>query len=454
MVGRGGRAAALVAAAAAAAVTGCAPASQVASTSPVAVHGVVDAPDGTPAAGLRVGLVKQLDAGEALGGLVVIGVSLGLACFGGGPNVPDICAHQPSTATGRDGRFRFQLSGSDTQNSLGRASTFSIVTSLPAGAGELTGPSTSEDLELQAADLEVPALRLWRPPVRLSPAGASLRVDWPPPSSDYGGSPGYDVRLQDAGSLPVWTFTDTHPGAVLDARLLEDSHGGAIVEARTQMPAPGTTAQLTYRSATLAYRGGAGPPPSRGRPCSVVRGGVSVPLSPCTLTDGDLVHPGISTGSAHPPPAVGSASPAPEHAQVDMGTTVPVTLVVVRGCPGCAVEGSTDGTSWSALGTVPTEPGSVEPPGGHATARYVRAGGAAGVGGLREISVWTAAPAPGVQAGGGGPGGPAAGGGAPPAAPSPATDLRPVAFGLVAIAVAIAGLAVAMARRRAPAGRR
>ncbi len=453
MVGRGGRAAAMVAAAAVAAVSGCAPASQVASTSTVAVHGVVDAPDGTPAAGLRVGLVKQLDAAEALGGLFVIGVSLGLACFGGGANVPDICAHQPSTASGGDGRFRFQLSGSDTQNSLGRASTFSIVTSLPAGAGELTGPSTAEDLELQAADIEVPALRLWRPPVRLTPSGGSLTVDWPPPSAGYGGSPGYDVRFQDAASLPVWTFSDTHPGAVLDARLLEDSHGGAIVEARTRMPAPGTTAQLTYRSATVAYRGGAGAPASRGRPCSAVRGGVSVPLTPCTLTDGDLVHPGIPTGSAHPSPAVGSASPAPEHAQVDMGAAVPVTLVVVRGCPGCAVEGSSDGTSWSALGTVPTEPGSVEPPGGRAPARYVRCGGSAGVGGLREISVWTAAAAAGARAGDGS-GGPPAGGGTAPAATGPGTDLRPLVVALVALAAAIAGLAVVIAVRRAPAGAR
>jgi hypothetical protein len=61
-------------------VTACAPKSQVASGSTVAVHGRVLAPDGSPATGLRVGLVKQLDAGEMLGGLFVIGVSLGLAC--------------------------------------------------------------------------------------------------------------------------------------------------------------------------------------------------------------------------------------------------------------------------------------------------------------------------------------------------------------------------------------
>jgi hypothetical protein len=415
-----GRAVAASAAAAVlAVVTACAPKSQVASGSTVAVHGRVLAPDGSPATGLRVGLVKQLDAGEMLGGLFVIGVSLGLACVGGAPNVPAICARQPSSVTDGDGRFSFQLSGGDTQGSFGGASTFSIVTSLTSRAGELTGPATSEDLELQATDLEVPALRLWRPPVSLTPAGPSLRVDWSQPSSDYGGSPGYDVRFQDAASLPVWTFADSHPGAALDARLLEDSHGGAIVEAHTQMPATGTTARFTYRSATVAYRGTAGAPASRGRPCAILRGGATVPLTPCALTDGDLVHPALSGNpAALPSPVAGTpAAAAPVHVRVDLGAAVPVSLVVVRGCPGCPVEGSTDG--------------------------------AVGVGTLRELSVWTTAASAGAQSGGAGSGGaPAAG--APPAATSPATDLRPLAVGLVALAAAVAALAVVLSRRRSP----
>jgi hypothetical protein len=137
------------------------------------------------------------------------------------------------------------------------------------------------------------------------------------------------------------------------------------------------------------------------------------------------------------------------HVRVDLGAAVPVSLVVVRGCPGCPVEGSTDGAVWSTLGTVPTDPGSVEPPGGRASVRWVRAGSAAGVRTLRELSVWTTAASAGAQSGGAGSGGaPAAG--APPAATSPATDLRPLAVGLVALAAAVAALAVVLSRRRSP----
>ncbi|HEX3607073.1 MAG TPA: hypothetical protein VH134_14215 [Candidatus Dormibacteraeota bacterium] len=430
----------------AAAATACAPASRVAPAATVAVHGVVHAPDGSPAVGLRVGLVKQLDAGELLGGVFVIGVSLGLACFGGGPATPDICSHQPSSVTGRDGRFRFSLNGGDTQNSLGRASTFSVVTSLPAAAGELIGPSTSEDLELQATDLEVPALRLWRPPVAVAPAGATVGVSWTAPAADYGGSPAYGVRFQDAATLPIWTFAGAHPGGALDARLLEDSHGGALVEAHTEMPATGTSARFTYRSAAVAYRGGAGAPPSRGRPCGISTGPEPPALRSCALTDGDLVHPALPAAAAPSVPAGTPTAPA-GHGEVDMGAAVPVTLVVVRGCAGCQVEGSTDGASWTAMGTVPGEPGAVEPPGGRAVARYVRTGGGSGPTALRELSVWTTAAVTGAPAGAGGPAPPPGGGGAP-SATAPGTDYRPLAVGLVALALAVAALTVVLGRRR------
>jgi hypothetical protein len=73
---------------------------------------------------------------------------------------------------------------------------------------------------------------------------------------------------------------------------------------------------------------------------------------------------------------------------VDLGNPVDVSLVVIRGCA-CVVEGSTDGSRWTAIGTASTSEAEMKPS-RPVRARFLRAGGPGqSFSQLRELSVWS-----------------------------------------------------------------
>jgi hypothetical protein len=103
---------------------------------------------------------------------------------------------------------------------------------------------------------------------------------------------------------------------------------------------------------------------------------------------------GVSAPDLQLPSGVRTCAEAPPAVTVDLGDVTGVGLVVARGCAGCTVEASSDGTSWRALGR-----GQVVETPAAPTARWIRASGD-GADRLAELSVWpgtppAAAPAPG-----------------------------------------------------------
>jgi hypothetical protein len=110
-------------------------------------------------------------------------------------------------------------------------------------------------------------------------------------------------------------------------------------------------------------------------------------LSPCRLTDGDLVgDAGIDASGCSTPCAAARTS-----AYVDLGSRRPITLVAVRGGGGeLTVETSDDARSWSYAGAGTAGLLSVTPSPQRA-ARYVRVRSSSGVdvSSLRQISVWS-----------------------------------------------------------------
>ncbi|HEX2681439.1 MAG TPA: hypothetical protein VHQ03_09115, partial [Candidatus Dormibacteraeota bacterium] len=87
--------------------------------------------NGQPLASTRVVLIKELDLGEAIGGLFVTAVTLGIACLADHP--PALCANNSHvTTTDAAGGYSFTVKGGDTQGSLGLASTMEVMARAPA----------------------------------------------------------------------------------------------------------------------------------------------------------------------------------------------------------------------------------------------------------------------------------------------------------------------------------
>jgi hypothetical protein len=395
----------------------------------VAISGRVLRADGSPAGGVPVALEREPSAGEIVTGVIVIPLSLFTACLVDPP--ASLCRGRSvkRTTTAADGSYTFNLTGDDTQTFFGNARSFSL-------SSEVSGALVTADFKIQTENLRLPDLQAWQPAVTVG----SGRVSWDPPA------PGtYQVVVEDAGGQLVWTLDSTGTQVSFDPRVLEDTAGSLAVSARTSAPADGTTVNIRRQSARVAYRSTAGPPLSRGRPCSV--GPAATPVSPCPVTDGNLAN-------TLPPPATtttlttGSTAPRPnDSVTVDLGRTAEVPLIVVRGCS-CDVERSVDGQTWTAVGrstgytaVVPSRTGA---------ARFIRLTGS--ISQLHEVSVWEGrAPAAGVPAPAT-PGSPPAAPGEPVAAPAPAeppsSRTAPALIALALLVLAAAGGLVMVLRRR------
>ena len=345
----------------------------------VLVTGAVAAQDGEPMAGARVALMKEPDAGDVFVGVV----SIGLSCL---EYEFSECGETRLQTTDPDGTFSFELKGSDTQGRFGNASILELTTSLPRTGAELAGPGVSTRFQVQSEQASIP-LRIWGPILSVTGEGATVKAsfDDPPgalfPSEADLGDMRRWVVFEARPDETVWRADAKRGGVSFDARLLEDSSGGvsafATIGDIETTPEAGTDVEVLLRSSKLAYESRAGAPPSRSMLCAF---GSDVPDSACRLTDGRYDR------EAEPPGDVQSTT-----ATVDLGEQIDVTLVAVRGCSGpCTVEGSTDGESFSRLGSGGDELGphdfAIKPK--SVAARYVRVTADGGASTLREVSVW------------------------------------------------------------------
>lgn len=406
---------------AALALAGC-ETSKVDPAASVVVSGRVLGAGGAPVAGVTVGLEREPSLGELLTGVVVVPLTLFTACLADPP--PQICRGRDIewATTSADGAYAFTLTGRETQTAFKNAASFTLGTEVAPAAGELSGAAVSADFRAQTENLRLPDLQVWQPVLTIAPG----RVTYGPPA---GGAATYEVVVEDADGRLVWPITGTRSDATFDPRILEDTAGSLAVSARSELAAEGTTVTVRRRSGRVAYRSAAGPPASRGRPCTLVP--AAGPVAPCPLTDGDLTT------------RLPRWEREPESATVDLGRPVDVSLVVVRGCS-CQVERSVDGDDWAAVGRASGYTAVVASRTG--PARFVRLTGS--LGGLREVSVWEGAPPAPVPAPS--PGGPPAGAVAPVAAPEPREPSRtaPALVALAALLLAAIGTAARAMRAR------
>ncbi|GAA3440440.1 discoidin domain-containing protein [Kutzneria kofuensis] len=366
------RAAALLVVAALAA--GCAQ-SKVPTNAKVTLTGRVDRQDGTPAGNLRLALTRIPDLGEVAFQGIPVAATLGTACLADDP--PPLCKLLQRTETDANGTYTVHMTGSDVQGTFNTATNFDLTAQLPRTGSEVDGPSVRAGFQIQRTELTVPVLRFWEPDhVSAGGDAKNVTLDW----SAFKNVNEYAAHFAVDGQ-EIWTDT-AEPGATMDARAFEDANGVVHISAAAGAPGPDTTFQLWYTSQGIGFRGTAGAPESRGKPCYA-----EGQQSPCTLTDGSFDHP--------------LAEPSCPEAQcsvngwvsVDLGKPEPVGAVFARANPagGLTVETSDDGKNWTARGNA-TDSGrfqkiTLADP---VTARYVRVHGNQGskLTGLTQLSVW------------------------------------------------------------------
>ena len=358
----------------------------------VTVRGKLVLPNGEPAAGVEVGLMRVPDIGEVFfQGLVVAG-TLFTACLASEP--PPICKTVQRTKTNDQGEYAFRMRGSDVQGTFGQASTFHLGAVAPRRSGELAAPSIDTSFQIQREKLTMPTLRFWRPKQLSAQAGARrVRLDWSPRRDADGYSAHFMVE---DGKAQVWR-ADIAPGQQIDARAVADMRGGFHVATTREEPGPDTEFQITHTSHQIGFQGKAGPPASRAAACSIRGETGQVPLEPCTLTDG-AYQKTFRQRECKPEPSSGpSASTAPcranSSAEVDLGTPRRIRAVFYHGLTlydDVVIETSDDGERWTKHGALDnTEYGRLTLPG--VTARHVRLRSGEDtnpIERLRELSVW------------------------------------------------------------------
>jgi hypothetical protein len=357
----------------------------------VALAGSVQRAGGVPVANVRLALMREGDAGEAIFTLATLGV----ACLLGSQG-PAICQDARYTTTASNGAFAYALKGKDTQSTFGFSAVLSLTTALAPAADEVAGPSTTYRFHVQTTRLDLP-IRLWEPTPSARTGSFGARVSFPkvlpglmPAQID--GSVGYSIEFA-RGDEIVWELTGASPVTLFDPRLLEDSLGTMRVIASASSlhvsEQLGDEVAFALRSGARAYESPLNPPPSRGKPCFVAdEEGKRNVVSPCRVTDGDFSKPftpSVCSGQE------GCTEPRHESAVVDLGSAAPVDLIVVRGClNSCRVETSTDLRLWRLVGSMDAERAAF-PIASARRARYVRVSSPF-VDNLTEISAWSGRP--------------------------------------------------------------
>lgn len=265
----------------------------------VTVSGTALDASGQPLASNKVGLVRLPDLLEVFTGLIVIGGSVGTACLA--PDPPAICKSIRVTTTDAKGAFSYQLTGKDTQGSVGQASNWTLSVREPAPGGAIFGAADTASFIINTTDLTVPQLRLWHPKLKLTPGTGSLSLSWTDLKSDVGiAADDYDVRVVNGAFQTVWALQNiTGTKTSIDPRALEDFAGAWSVSAHRSVPGTETSFQLTHQSPGAALASQGDVPLSRGKPCYVQLDAAPSPLGDkgvCPVTDGNLGTPYNATG--------------------------------------------------------------------------------------------------------------------------------------------------------------
>ncbi len=361
------------------AITGCS-ASDVDPDATVRITGRALDASGHPLSGAKVLLFKRADLGEIVIGTTLAIGTLSTICLL--PEAPAVCGKARTATTAGNGRYEFELKGSDTQGTLGSEATLSVVFSGAEAQG-----STSVSFVAGDTEVRVPDARLWRARPRLTSPGGPVRLSWSPLGDGAGDDVEHVVQALDADTGSVlWSQPATGTEAAVDPRVLEDRPATIAVGATADLPGgrEAGDVRVSYLSARLPVEGSAGAPVSRGRACAAVTGPqarLAAPTPGCPFTDGDLAAPARldADGRATVTGVV-----------VDLGSVRPVDLVVARGFAGqFLVELSRDGRTFrpvaSELGTTVA----VDPP-ATPSARFIRVRSASGVDQslAAEVSAW------------------------------------------------------------------
>ncbi|WP_211769280.1 discoidin domain-containing protein [Kutzneria sp. CA-103260] len=342
----------------AALATGCAQ-SKVPTDAQVTLTGQITRPDGAPAGNLRLALTRVPDLGELAFQGIPVAVTLGTACLADNP--PPLCKLLQQATTDGQGTFAIHMNGSDVQGSFGTATTFDLAAQLPRSGSEVDGPSVRAGFEIQRTDVTVPTLRFWHPDhVTVGGDARTTTLDWAPITDVNDYTAHFSVNGQE-----IWS---DQAAATMDSRAFEDANGVVHISAAASADGPDTTFKLFYTSQGVGFRGRAGAPESRGKPCVAEQ-------QPCQLTDGSFDHP----------------LPESAWAYVDLGGPQPVGTVFARAnqAGSLTVETSDDARNWTTRATGDGQFAKITLPVG-ITARYVRVHGAAGsrITGLTQLSVW------------------------------------------------------------------
>lgn len=349
----------------------------------VQIHGSVRDADGAPLDGRPVRLGSGVSDLE--GGLGVL--TVGMFCLSGGCTGDFF-----DTTTGDDGRYRFELTGEETQSSFGEAVSFLVSTAGEPTGSHPTGPVVAARFRVQVADLALPELQLVDPGLELGAVGSEVQARW-----DTASAPGpYAVDFGTGEDALAWRATTASGEVRLDGRLLEDLRGRVTVGGEAIDRAEGSDVTIHWRSSSLAYHGGFGAPPSRGADCVVLASdGTQEPVpGACGLTDGDMTSAGVP-GVVCPPgtSAPGGGCPGADRVRVHLQAPVPADLVVVRGCSEtCPVWVTPQGAGAPVhVGTVSGSFGALTLDGVPLSSVEVEA--ADRLGDLAEVSVWAPASA-------------------------------------------------------------
>jgi hypothetical protein len=334
---------------------------------------------GKPLAGARVLLFKEANLGEVLLGSALVIGTLSTVCLL--PEPPGICREARVEETDEDGRYEFELEGSDTQGSLGTEATLNVVLSGPKAQG-----STTVSFAAKATEVTLPDARLWRARPAVDSSSNRIGLSWSPLPKAAGSDVAYSAQLfEGEAQTPIWSQPATGSRSSIDPRILEDRSGAVAVGAAAELSGGSGTGDVraSYLSARVSVAATAGVPPSRGRPCAAVTGPRARRADPapdCPMTDGDLAAAARLVGGKGVVSGV----------VIDLGSVRPIDLVVARGFAGqFLVEVSSDGTAWRMVGTELGTTVAVTPP-GRPSARFVRVRSPTGLDEslAAEVSVW------------------------------------------------------------------
>lgn len=359
----------------------------------VTVAGTLRLPDGSPAAGVTVGLLKEPSGLSVLFEFAVTVASIGTLCL---TRQVSICQGARTTTADDNGRFSFTVPGEDTKTFFGNPGSFVVSGQLPPGEGQAAGPGVQTRFELDQVELTVPEVTFWEP-AELAVTAGPQSVDYTGAEREQDGRPEFTVVVTDGDEDVAWS-EPAGPDGRLDARSVADLRGTLHVTAVERREPDGVTFTTTYSSQRLAIQGAAGPPLSRGASCTV-DGPESTVLDPCPFTDGryadEFPHQTCPAPSPTPEPSA-SAPPCTANTwvSIDLGAPRPVGAVFVHGLTlssDLVVETSGDGVSWTPVTTgqlasydrveLPDRP----------LARYLRlrsADPSHSLAGLAELSVW------------------------------------------------------------------